>query len=723
MSSTRKQSPRRIFQSAWLVFQSVLIGSIPSLPPVYASDVIATDTDNTSESAPLAGQDPKQHALQGQWVGWLETPSQNLRLWVRIDKTFPLPTEAKQAATDSAKDAAKVPAPLAFEGSIVSPDQSADALPLADAALQPNGSLQFQVRLKGDQASGYAFQGKLEQDALVGELEQNGLKLPLTFNRATSLPPEGKERLGADSSWIGSLDVGGRKLPLRFRIYRSPPYATPSKPRILFDSLTEKANGFPVALTLKGDKMLEFSIPAIPGKAKYIAQWNETGERLVGRFQQGFLPLQLEMQRVSELADAPLASDALVQLIQKMRADAPPAVQPPWTEKEPQPSTTNPSAENAAEKRNSDANSLPEGVREEAFEIEIVDYAKPKIRRDGKRVPPSYKLSGTVTWPKTADANSRLPAVIMITGSGPQDRDETIGSHKPFRVLAHALAQRGMVSLRYDDRGVGESTGDFVNCTTQNFADDAMSVWRHAVALPGIDPRRVGLLGHSEGGIIAPLVASWQRDVAFQILLAPPGLIGGEILKSQIDRISELQGVGTAERTAANALQAQLQEVALKYDPSDDTVLAEVRELLASHWEELKALSATGDGNEDETKIKERVIESVTQQFQQLRSPWMRYFLVYDPAPNWLLFDCPTLALWGENDVQVLPELNRARIAATIERNTNLDAELTILPELNHLLQTSVTGLPNEYESIRETIAPAAIESILLWLKAREILK
>jgi len=689
MTPNPSSSMNLISRSSWLVAAYVFVVSCIS-------------------SAPFAKGAAALEEVQGIWVGWLETPKQQLRLIVRIDSI----------------SSEKVDGNARLQGSIASPDQSADSLPLRDAMISESGVISFAVAPPSNPNAGYSFVGKQVGDAVEGELKQAGVALLLRLNKAESIPEEGKERLAANSAWVGDLDVGARKLPLRFRVYSKPPYGSDERPRVVFDSLTEKANGFEVTMSAGKDSNIEFSIPAIPGKAKYIAKLDESKKGLIGKFQQGFLPLTLEMHRVEELDSEPIESDALVKLIERTPHGAPPVVEVPW---ESDKGAKGAEASNEPQKESDSPKEilqLADGLREEAFKLDRVDFLKPKY--DGKKiVDRDYQLSGTITWPAGANAESQLPAVVMITGSGPQDRDETIGPHKPFRDIAHFLARNGMVVLRYDDRGVGQSTGDFVRSTTADFADDAVSVWQHARTIEGIDKSRVGLFGHSEGGIIAPMVAAWQREVAFLVLLAPPSLPGSEILKSQIDRISELEGVDAESREGARLLQADLQRIAMAFAADDERASGEVRKAISQRWDSLKKLSG-GDigtaGSPEAESIKKRVIEQVALQFEQLRSPWMRYFLAYDPSSNWLLHSSPTLAIWGELDTQVLPGPNVARLESIIERNANLNAELVVLPHLNHLLQTATTGLPREYDGIPESISTTALDCILKWLQSNEIL-
>jgi len=652
---------------------------------------------------------------QETWVGWLETKAQNLRLIVRLNSNVASKSDVS--------------------GSISSPDQSPASLPITKASIDEKGAFTFEVNPQGIGSAAYGFKGEFQGESLIGELEQAGVKIPITFAKTKELPSEGKELLGANSAWVGSLDVGSRKVPLRFRIYNSAPYATAEAPRVLFDSLLEKANGFPASLSVTKKGEYEFSIPAIPGKAKYVATVSADGAKLTGKFQQGFLPLSLEMTRVDELADSAISEDAMLVTLERIAKNPKGESSGAGTQElmnlaEPSnESKTSAQGQNTQRKANvtpappqPGLASLSKGIREESFVVERFDAGKPRLDAKGKKADNRFELAGTVTYPAGFSEDSLAPAVVLITGSGPQDRDETIGRHKPFLEIARSLASLGMVVFRYDDRGVGQSTGDFVKATTNDFAEDTVAVWQYARAVPGIDRSRVGLLGHSEGGIIGPMVAAWQREVAFMVLLAPPGLSGGQVLSSQIDRIAELQGVPETQRAVARSLQLDLQRIALKFDDNDEAALSEVRKAVVERWEGLNQFSANAAGGFDDLAMKKQVIDQISAQFRGLQSAWMRHFLAYDPSSNWVLFDSPVLAIWGERDTQVLPEINREKLEEIAMHNTSLQPDFVVMPGLNHLLQSCNTGLPDEYDSNAEAISPLALEVIGNWLKEREIL-
>ena len=644
-----------------------------------------------------------QTTASERWVGWLETKSQNLRLILSLSSS------ATGAPT----------------GSVTSPDQSETSVPISNASIDNQRQLSFQVAPEGIGSAAYAFEGSFQGDGLLGILEQSGSKLPIQFVKASSLQAEDSQRLGADSVWAGSLEAGSRKVPLRFRFYDSAPFASQDKPRLLFDSLLEKANGFPMSVSINEKGLYEFSIPAIPGNAKYIAELSGDGKMLTGKFQQGFLPIQLVMQPIGDVPASEQAiqkvpsQDHLTTFLLALEnnnlretPESKPSLDETEIAKAPLTMEKKPLAQRTAS---------PEGLQEEPFVVERFDSRKPLLNELGKRADNRFELAGTITFPKGFDPNAQYPAVVLITGSGQQDRDETIGRHKPFKEIANHLAAEGMVVLRYDDRGAAESTGDFTQATSLDFAEDALAVWQFARKLQGVDRTRVGLLGHSEGGIIGPTIAAWQREVAFLILIAPPILPGSEILSSQIDRIAELQGVGPEDRAAANSLQRDLQQIALKYPANDEAALSDVRKAIVERWESLGQLSQAVSGT-DETTRKKQLIEAISTQFKGLQSPWMRHFLAYDPAANWVLFDCPVLAIWGEKDTQVLFEANRTKLQDIITHNLNLQADLVVLPGLNHLLQKADSGLPEEYDRIDQAIEPLALELFSNWLKLSEIL-
>jgi fermentation-respiration switch protein FrsA (DUF1100 family) len=295
------------------------------------------------------------------------------------------------------------------------------------------------------------------------------------------------------------------------------------------------------------------------------------------------------------------------------------------------------------------------------------------------------RLAGTLTLPR---GTARHPAVVLISGSGAQDRDETIAGHKPFLVLADHLTRHGIGVLRLDDRGVGGSTGDPRTATSEDFASDVIAALGYLAGHTRVDGAKLGLIGHSEGGIIAPMVAMRSKDVAFQVLLAGSGVTGEQLLYEQMAHLGRAQGASPEQLAAARAQQERLYEI-VRIE-SDPTVMRD----------RLRALNGEASA-------------------QALTLPWFRFFLTYDPATTLRRVTVPTLALNGEKDVQVPYEQNLPAIKTALEAGGNRDVTVRSFPALNHLFQTSRTGLPAEYGQIEETMAPVVLDTVTDWITAR----
>jgi pimeloyl-ACP methyl ester carboxylesterase len=312
------------------------------------------------------------------------------------------------------------------------------------------------------------------------------------------------------------------------------------------------------------------------------------------------------------------------------------------------------------------------------------------------------KLAGTLTIPQ---GKGPFPVVLLITGSGAQDRDETIFAHKPFLVLADYLTRRGIAVLRLDDRGVGGSTGKVATSTSENFANDVLSGVTYLKSRKEIDPRKIGLAGHSEGGIIAPMVASRSKDIAFIVLMAGTGLPGAEILHMQRTLIYKAMGATDDTIRRQNELSERL--IAVVTAEKDPKVMDEKLATLSK--------KLTEDLSDKERKELEAA-GGLEGQLKSLTAPWFRYFLTYDPRPALKKVVCPVLALNGEKDLQVPPKENLEEIEKALKTGGNARVTVRLLPDLNHLFQTSKTGAPNEYGTIEETIAPAALTAIGDWI-------
>ena len=309
-------------------------------------------------------------------------------------------------------------------------------------------------------------------------------------------------------------------------------------------------------------------------------------------------------------------------------------------------------------------------------------------------------LAGTLTVP---DGNGPHPAVLLITGSGAQDRDETIAGHRPFLVLADYLTRRGIAVLRVDDRGMGRSSAGSPDDTSATFAGDVLAGVAYLRQRGDIDSRRVGLIGHSEGANIAAMAAARSRDVAFIVMMAGIGQTGEEVILSQTEIIQRASGVddGLVDRTKAT-----LRKIfsTLRGEPDARAAVQKMRAVLEAGSNSLAGVDKT-----------------LHAQLPMYTTGWFRYFLNYDPAIDLRHVTVPVLAVTGELDLQAPAGENLRRIAASLKAAGNSDVDVRELPRLNHLFQTARTGLPNEYHEIEETISPAALEVIADWVTQRAL--
>ncbi|HLS10861.1 MAG TPA: alpha/beta hydrolase [Flavobacteriaceae bacterium] len=312
-------------------------------------------------------------------------------------------------------------------------------------------------------------------------------------------------------------------------------------------------------------------------------------------------------------------------------------------------------------------------------------------------------LAGTLTLP---EKEGIYPVVILITGSGPQNRDEEIAGHKPFLVISDYLTRKGIGVLRFDDRGVGESTGNFATATSADFATDVESAIAYLKTREEVDKTNIGLLGHSEGGLIAPMVASKSTDVAFLVLLAAPGIRVDELMMEQAKQIGKAMGLSEETLLENAATNRKIYDLMLQSESLEE-LEDDVTSYLSNRIKEDSSNMLPEGMNKE---------EFISMQVAQIASPWMRYFIAYDPAPVLEKVTCPVLALNGEKDLQVTPKENLEGIRKALEKGGNPNATVKELANLNHLFQESITGSPDEYGSIEETFSTAALQEIADWI-------
>jgi uncharacterized protein len=334
--------------------------------------------------------------------------------------------------------------------------------------------------------------------------------------------------------------------------------------------------------------------------------------------------------------------------------------------------------------------------------------------------PPSYReaevkitngnitLAGTLTLPERGES---FPAAILITGSGAQNRDEEIFGFRPFRILADHLTRNGYAVLRCDDRGVGGSTGTMTTATTADFATDVTAMMGFLQARADIKKSQIGLIGHSEGAVVASMVAAGSRDPAFVVLLSGPAMRGDSVIFEQIKTLGHLQGESEEAIQRGLALQGRV-FATVRAQKGWDLLRTE---LLSEMRHAMESLAA-----DQKSTITDSVLNArLDLQMKAIQTPWFAFFISHDPTADLAGIHCPVLALFGGLDQQVAPNLNAGPMKAALLKSGNTDVTVTIIPGVNHLYQKAVTGGPSEYAGLEKKFADGVLGVLSDWLAKR----
>jgi pimeloyl-ACP methyl ester carboxylesterase len=443
-------------------------------------------------------------------------------------------------------------------------------------------------------------------------------------------------------SWQGRLNAGGASLRLRFHVAQDDDGALTAT----MDSPDQGATGLPLSGVKLDGRTLTLRLPgAAPGT--YRGTLADDGQTLEGTWRQSGQTFPLDLTRMDE---ADTGETGL---------NRPQHPEPPFP-----------------------------------YDATDVTFTN---ATDGVR------LAGTLTRPP---GSARVPAVVLVSGSGPQDRDETILGHKPFLVLADHLTRRGVAVLRYDDRGAAASGGTRATATMTTFAQDAAAAVAFLAARDDIDAARIGVLGHSEGAVVASMLSSGRagdvrQQVGFLVLVGGPALPGEAILKMQRRALAEASGQPPDALAAGDATQARLLATAKRLRTTDADSAAVADSLAALVRAQL------GPQARD---------EAVRAQVRPLLTPWFQHFLTYDPRPALRQTDVPVLAVIGTKDLQVPADTNLAATEQALRAGGNDAVTTRALDGLNHLLQPATTGAPAEYGQIETTVAPEALDLIAGWV-------
>jgi uncharacterized protein len=307
-------------------------------------------------------------------------------------------------------------------------------------------------------------------------------------------------------------------------------------------------------------------------------------------------------------------------------------------------------------------------------------------------------LSATLTIPA---GDGPFPAVILVSGSGPQDRNSEVFGHKPFLVLSDYLTRNGIAVLRYDDRGVGKSTGDFGTATSVDFAQDAEAAFNFLKSQPTINPKKTGIIGHSEGGMIAPMVAATNKEIGFVVLIAGPAVPIDELLIAQTTAIAKSNGASDDEIASVVEFNKSIYQY-VKDQPSVESSINNLEDFLA------KNSPKNSDGETEP-------IDEMKKYLTPMLSSWFHYFIRYNPQENLSKMKCPVLAIYGSLDLQVPSTLNINALEPILKKS-KVKHSIVELKMHNHLMQTAITGSVNEYAQIEETMSLEALETISKWI-------
>ncbi len=443
---------------------------------------------------------------------------------------------------------------------------------------------------------------------------------------------------GLDGTWVGAYEVNGVRLRQVLGI-RTIDRGTFA----LYSSPDQMVNAVPVTELVRNGQSV--SLATMRGQARFAATLSADGNTLAGTWTVPNLPeVTMTFTRATEAEIAARRNPA-----------RPQTPQPPFP-----------------------------------YRVEDVAFDNPQATE--------VHLAGTLTLP---EGGGPFPAAILITGSGAQDRDETLLEHKPFAVIADYLTRRGIAVLRYDDRGVGGSSGEYATALTSDLATDANAAFAYLAGRPDIRHEAIGMIGHSEGGMIGPVAMADNDKVAFLVSLAGPGTDLVQLMLSQRRLITTQMGVSQDRIDRQEPVMRALFEAV-----ATGETLAEGR---------AAALAVMTSAAREAMGLPPEVDAALV--VDQVATPWFRYFLTYDPAPNWARIKVPILALGGSLDLQVPAAANLAAIRAATQANP--DVTIVELPGLNHLFQTATTGSVGEYRDIPETFAPAALEAMTAWIAQR----
>jgi pimeloyl-ACP methyl ester carboxylesterase len=633
------------------------------------------------------------------WVGWIESSESHLRWIVKV---------RKQAER--------------WTGSIQVPDRL-DSPPIAVSRLNVSDSSMSFTWQPINEKQEASFVGNREpNDILKGLILQGDNSIFSQLKRVDQINEESVDTLGADIVWTDQPRSRAKITPydLRLRIYSSGPFFDGTD-RILLDSRSSKVLGAPVKLLQSEGAKWSFQIPSL--KVEYAAEIDPSGDTLTGFLmgESNSKALRLynwnsQTKKPSTETDKNTSSDKS----SKKEADSKSPMQ-----------TKPANTKSLVEKPNTDSVKFQWNEAEAPLRIskDGEDEFLLSVASTGNRSkadPRTHQLGCTLKLPAAGD-NRKVPLAIIASTFDAQERDGIVGESRIYKQLALSLAEKGVASIRFDDRGTGSSAPASSDYGMQEAIADLKAVLEYAKGIPEVDKTKIGLIGHGFGATVATKLATQDSSVAFLICVAPPGLDGSRLLLAESQRTSEIAKLDEASLTLLIDLQRDLHALAQRPPTNEVRMAMEFDDLLKTYSPRLEASiinsNTANEGNLQESleQLKLAIEEKLRSDLAGLRTKFNQEFLKSDPSSNWMILQTPTLALWGSKDVQVDAESNLEVLKQAVRRNPRNRVTWLLLPNLNHLLQECKTGLPGEYEELGTGVAVSAIDAIAKWLKEQRI--
>lgn len=641
---------------------------------------------------------PSLSVAEQNWVGWIESSESHLRWIVKIRKQ-----------------------PEGWTGSIQVPDR-VDSPPIALSKLnvaESSISFTWQPINEKQEAS---FVGNLEpNNILKGLILQGDKSIFSQLKQIDQISEESSDTLGADIVWTDQPRSRAKILPydLRLRIYSSGPFFDGTD-RILLDSRSSNVLGAPVKLSQSEGSKWSFQIPSL--RVEYVAELDSSGDILTGFLTGNSNTKALQLYNWTAQRKKPSSeSDPKFGSKDSGKKEA---------------DSQSPPQKKSDNSKSLDVKSKPDSVK---FEWKT-ENASVRVSKDGedefllsvastgnrsKSDPLTHQLGCTLKLPPSDD-DRKFPLAIIASTFDAQERDGIVGDSRIYKQLASSLAEKGVASIRFDDRGTGSSSPTSSDYGIQEAITDLKAVLDYAKGIPEVDKTKIGFIGHGFGATLATKLATQDSTVAFLICVAPPGLDGSQLLLAESQKTSELEKLDETSLTLLIDLQRDLHALAQKPPTNDVQMALDFDDLLKTYWPRLEAsiVNSTSENAElqqSPEQLKSAIEEKLRSDLTGLRTKFNQEFLKSDPSSHWMMLQTPTLAIWGSKDIQVDAESNLEVLKQSVRRNPRNRVTWVLLPNLNHLLQECETGLSSEYQELGTGVAASAIEAITKWLKEQRI--